>query len=155
MLTQTHPIDVLFTLPEGEIPRLQQAQQQPGALLAEAWDRGNRQRLATGRLLSLDNQIDTSTGTLKIKARFDNQDDRLFPNQFVNLRLQIARQQPALLVPAAAVQTGREGASSGSWMHSSAFTNVRFASESATAMRWWCYRGCNPASGWSPTVSIG
>lgn len=109
VLTQTHPIDVLFTLPEGEIPRLQQAQQQPGALLAEAWDRGNRQRLATGRLLSLDNQIDTSTGTLKIKARFDNQDDRLFPNQFVNLRLQIARQQPALLVPAAAVQTGREG----------------------------------------------
>ncbi|AIJ09443.1 MULTISPECIES: MdtA/MuxA family multidrug efflux RND transporter periplasmic adaptor subunit [Edwardsiella] len=109
VLTQTHPIDVLFTLPEGDIPRLQQALQRQGTLVAEAWDRSDRQRLATGHLLSLDNQIDTATGTLKIKARFDNQDDRLFPNQFVNLRLQVASQAPVLLVPAAAVQTGREG----------------------------------------------
>ncbi|WP_395755115.1 MdtA/MuxA family multidrug efflux RND transporter periplasmic adaptor subunit [Edwardsiella ictaluri] len=109
VLTQTHPIDVLFTLPEGDIPRLQQALQHQGTLVAEAWDRGDRQRLATGHLLSLDNQIDTATGTLKIKARFENQDDRLFPNQFVNLRLQVASQMPVLLIPAAAVQTGREG----------------------------------------------
>ncbi|MEG2115304.1 MAG: multidrug transporter subunit MdtA, partial [Hafnia sp.] len=80
----THPIDVVFTLPENNIASIQQAQKENGKLEVEAWDRTNQHLLTTGTLLSMDNQIDTSTGTIKIKARFDNQDDTLFPNQFVN-----------------------------------------------------------------------
>ena len=74
----------------------------------EAWDRGERHKLAEGVLESLDNQIDTATGTLRLKAEFANADDALFPNQFVNVRLQLG-EQPALLIPDAAVQFGSQG----------------------------------------------
>lgn len=109
VLTQTHPIDVVFTLPENNIASIQQAQKENGKLEVEAWDRTNQHLLTTGTLLSMDNQIDTSTGTIKIKARFDNQDDTLFPNQFVNVRLKVSTQSDAVVAPAAAVQMGNEG----------------------------------------------
>ncbi|KAA0263483.1 MdtA/MuxA family multidrug efflux RND transporter periplasmic adaptor subunit [Hafnia alvei] len=109
VLTQTHPIDVVFTLPEANIASIQQAQKENGKLEVEAWDRSNQHLLTTGTLLSMDNQIDTSTGTIKIKARFDNQDDTLFPNQFVNVRLKVSTQSDAVVAPAAAVQMGNEG----------------------------------------------
>ncbi|TKI06694.1 MdtA/MuxA family multidrug efflux RND transporter periplasmic adaptor subunit [Martelella alba] len=108
VLTQTRPIDVIFTLPEGEIPLVQKARKS-GAPPVEAWDRTNRQKLADGRLLSLDNQIDVATGTIRLKARFANDDDSLFPNQFVNIRMKVATLQNAVVVPSAAVQMNNDG----------------------------------------------
>lgn len=108
VLTQTHPVDVVFTLPESTIATILQAQK-TGALSVEAWDRTNSQKITSGTLLSLDNQIDTATGTIRLKARFDNQDDLLFPNQFVNARMLVDTQADAVVIPAAALQMGNEG----------------------------------------------
>jgi hypothetical protein len=77
--------------------------------VVEAWDRTNKQKLSEGSLLSLDNQIDTTTGTIKLKARFNNQDDALFPNQFVNARMLVATEENAVVIPTAALQMGNEG----------------------------------------------
>ena len=107
-ITQTHPIDVVFTLPEGNIADLLKAQK-AGPVSVEAWDRTNQNKLTTGSLLSLDNQIDTATGTIKLKARFANEDDALFPNQFVNARLQVDTLHDAVVIPTAALQMGNEG----------------------------------------------
>lgn len=109
VLTQTHPIDVLFSLPENTIQAILQAQKAGQPLLVEAWDRGNSTLLTQGELLSLDNQIDTTTGTIKLKARFSNEDDRLFPNQFVNARLKVDTLHDAVVIPVAALQMGSEG----------------------------------------------
>ncbi|MBA8409867.1 MdtA/MuxA family multidrug efflux RND transporter periplasmic adaptor subunit [Klebsiella pneumoniae] len=109
VLTQTHPIDVVFTLPESSIATVVQAQKAGKALSVEAWDRTNKQKISVGELLSLDNQIDATTGTIKLKARFSNLDDALFPNQFVNARLLVDTQQNAVVIPAAALQMGNEG----------------------------------------------
>ncbi|CAI1856011.1 MULTISPECIES: MdtA/MuxA family multidrug efflux RND transporter periplasmic adaptor subunit [Serratia] len=108
VITQTHPIDVVFTLPEANISDLIKAQK-AGPVSVEAWDRTNQNQLATGSLLSLDNQIDTTTGTIKLKARFTNEDDALFPNQFVNARLKVATLHDAMIIPTAALQMGNEG----------------------------------------------
>ncbi|KAA5953375.1 MULTISPECIES: MdtA/MuxA family multidrug efflux RND transporter periplasmic adaptor subunit [unclassified Pantoea] len=109
VITQTHPIDVVFTLAENSISSILQAQKSGQPLLVEAWDRSNQNLIASGKLLSLDNQIDVTTGTIKIKARFDNQDDTLFPNQFVNVRLKVNTLQDAVVIPPAALQMGNEG----------------------------------------------
>ncbi|AHK17997.1 multidrug transporter [Yersinia similis] len=113
VITQTHPVDVVFTLPESDIPAIIQAQknaEKTNAIVpVEAWDRTNKQMLAQGYLLSIDNQIDTTTGTIKLKARFNNEDDVLFPNQFVNARIKVDLLQNAVVVPTAAVQMGSEG----------------------------------------------
>ena len=108
VITQTHPIEVVFTLPEGNISEIMKAQK-TGPVSVEAWGRTNKTLLAQGNLLSLDNQIDTTTGTIKLKAQYANQDDALFPNQFVNARLKVATLQNAIVVPTAAVQMGNEG----------------------------------------------
>ncbi|AWH26760.1 MdtA/MuxA family multidrug efflux RND transporter periplasmic adaptor subunit [Stenotrophomonas sp. YAU14D1_LEIMI4_1] len=107
-LAQTAPISVLFTVPEPELPALLDAVQAQPALAVEAWDREERTQLAHGALSSVDNRIDTATGTLKLRAQFDNADQELFPNQFVNVRLQLG-EHPALLIPDAAVQFGSQG----------------------------------------------
>ncbi|HDS1533577.1 TPA: MdtA/MuxA family multidrug efflux RND transporter periplasmic adaptor subunit [Stenotrophomonas maltophilia] len=107
-LAQTAPISVLFTVPEPELPALLDAVQAQPSLAVETWDREERRQLARGSLSSLDNRIDTTTGTLKLRAHFDNHDLALFPNQFVNVRLQLG-EQPALLIPDAAVQFGSQG----------------------------------------------
>lgn len=109
VITQTHPIDVVFTLAENSISAILTAQKSGQPLLVEAWDRSNQNLIASGKLLSLDNQIDVTTGTIKIKARFDNQDDTLFPNQFVNVRLKVNTLQDAVVIPPAALQMGNEG----------------------------------------------
>lgn len=109
VITQTHPIDLVFTLPESDIATVIQAQKAGKALVVEAWDRTNKQKLSEGSLLSLDNQIDTTTGTIKLKARFNNQDDALFPNQFVNARMLVATEENAEVIPTAALQMGSEG----------------------------------------------
>lgn len=106
MITQTHSIDVVFTPPESTISDIISAQK-TGPVSVEA--SSNKSLLAQGSLLSLDNQIDTTTGTIKLKARYDNQNDTLFPNQFVNARLKIATLQNAIVVPSAAVQMSNAG----------------------------------------------
>lgn len=107
-ITQMHPISALFTVPEAELPKLLEAVRDTPDLQVEAWDREERNLLASGTLSSLDNRIDTQTGTLRLRAQFDNQDQRLFPNQFVNVRLQV-RSEEAITIPNAAVQFGSQG----------------------------------------------
>lgn len=109
VITQTQPADVLFSLPEGDIPAIQQAQASSKNVLIEAWDRNNIALIARGELLSTDNQIDPATGTLKIKARFTNEEQKLFPNQFVNVKMQVETLQDAVVIPTAALQMGNEG----------------------------------------------
>ncbi|MFS2224566.1 MdtA/MuxA family multidrug efflux RND transporter periplasmic adaptor subunit [Pantoea sp. B65] len=109
VITQTHPIDVVFSLPESSITPILQAQKSGQSLLVEAWDRSNTTKLTEGALLSLDNQIDATTGTIKLKARFANTDDQLFPNQFVNARLKVDTLHNAIVIPTAALQMGNEG----------------------------------------------
>lgn len=105
----TAPIDVVFTLPENQIATVVQAQKAGKKLVVEAWDRTNKQKISEGSLLSLDNQIDATTGTIKLKARFTNLDDALFPNQFVNARMLVDTEQNAVVIPTAALQMGNEG----------------------------------------------
>jgi len=107
-LAQTAPISVLFTVPEPELPALLDAVRAQPALAVQAWDREERAALGNGVLSSVDNVIDTATGTLKLRAQFDNADDALFPNQFVNIRLQLGAQD-AVVIPDAAVQFGSKG----------------------------------------------
>lgn len=109
VITQTQPVDVVFSLPENNIAMLLTAKKSGQPVTVEAWDRSNTTRLTTGTLLTLDNQIDTTTGTVKVKARFDNQDDSLFPNQFVNARLKVNTLHDAIVIPPAALQMGNEG----------------------------------------------
>jgi len=109
VITQADPIAVIFTIPEGDLPAVLQRHRAGATLAVEAWDRGERLKLAGGVLESLDNQIDTTTGTVKLKARFDNAEQMLFPNQFVNVRLRVETRQQATLIPSAAVQFGARG----------------------------------------------
>ncbi|MEB0119812.1 MULTISPECIES: MdtA/MuxA family multidrug efflux RND transporter periplasmic adaptor subunit [unclassified Pseudomonas] len=109
VITQTKPITVVFTLPEKDLSAVIGRYHSGDKLPVEAWDRGDVKRQATGVLASLDNQIDVTTGTLKFKARFENQDEVLFPNQFVNVRLRADTLKQAVLVPSAAVQFGTNG----------------------------------------------
>ena len=107
-ITQLSPISVLFTLPESELPAVIEAMRKDPQLKVEAWDREERTLLATGTLASLDNRIDTSTGTLKLRALFENADESLFPNQFTNIRLQVSSAN-SVVIPNAAVQFGSKG----------------------------------------------
>ncbi len=109
VITQVQPIAVIFTLPEDQIPQVFQHMRGGKSLVAEAWDRSNSQKLATGSLLTVDNQIDTTTGTAKLKAVFQNTENELYPNQFVNIHLVLENRPNSLVVPAAAIQTGNGG----------------------------------------------
>ncbi|MCB5191568.1 MdtA/MuxA family multidrug efflux RND transporter periplasmic adaptor subunit [Methylobacillus arboreus] len=110
VLTQTRPISVVFSLPEQQLSTVrQQLKRNPDKLVVEALDRQRQVRLATGKVASIDNQIDTTTGTFKLRARFDNADDSLYPNQFVNVRLHAAEVSKALLIPSGALQRDDEG----------------------------------------------
>lgn len=109
-LVQTRPISALFTLAETRLDLLRQAQAGDGALQVQAWDADERRLLALGTLQALDNQIHAASGTVKLRAVFENADEALFPNQFVNIRLALARQEDVLSIPTAAVQYGAEGA---------------------------------------------
>ena len=110
VITQTQPIAVMFTLPENDLPAVRAPMLVGQTLAVDAYDRADLNRLAEGKLSSIDNQIDISTGTVKLKAEFANQTDALFPNQFVNVRMKVRTLQDALTIPAAAVQQGNRGA---------------------------------------------
>lgn len=108
LIASVHPITVTFTIPQDEIVRVQRALAAAGSLPVEAWNRDFQVRLASGALTAIDNQVDPATGTVKLKALFPNEDDTLFPNQFVNARLLVETLRGATLVPAAALQRGPE-----------------------------------------------
>ena len=109
VVTQVQPISVIFTLPEDQLPDVLKRTRAGQRLPVEAFDRSETTHLASGSLLTLDNQIDTTTGTDKVKAVFDNKDGALFPNQFVNVRLILQQRPNSLVVPASAIQTGSQG----------------------------------------------
>lgn len=114
VITSTHPIDVVFSLPEDNVAivanKLRSAQKKSASLTVEAWDKSNKLRIAEGELITLDNQIDPTTGTIKLKARFNNSDQQLFPNQFINVRLLLDTNRQATVVPNTAIQRGANGA---------------------------------------------
>lgn len=109
VITQLEPISVIFNLPEQQIPSVLDRLRQGAKLRTEAYDRNNIHKIADGTLLTVDNQIDTTTGTARLKAVFSNQDHKLFPNQFVNIRLWLNTQKNVTIIPAAAIQRGPDG----------------------------------------------
>jgi multidrug efflux system membrane fusion protein len=109
VITQMQPISVLFSVPEDNLPDIIQRVRGGATLSVEAYDRANTRLLATGELGTLDNVIDTTTGTLKLRAIFANPDEMLYPNQFVNARLLVNTMQDAIRVPVPAVQRGEPG----------------------------------------------
>lgn len=108
VITQLEPISLTFTISQDEIPRVQRRIAESGALTVDAYDRDFRTKLATGTLTAIDNQVDATTGTLRLKATFDNKEHLLFPNQFVNARLHVETMPNALLVPTSAIQRGSD-----------------------------------------------
>jgi membrane fusion protein, multidrug efflux system len=109
VITQLQPITVVFTVPEDNLPAIIKRLNTGATLPVTAYDRSQTVKLATGKLLTLDNQIDTTTGMLKLKAIFDNEDDGLFPNQFVNTDLLINTMHDATTIPTSAIQRGAPG----------------------------------------------
>ena len=109
VITQVDPITVLFTIPQDNLPRVLKQLQAGEKLAAEAWDREQKVKLASGFLLTADNQIDIATGTVKLKAQFPNADSALFPNQFVNVRMVVDTKKDATIIPVAGVQRGAQG----------------------------------------------
>ena len=109
VITQTRPISVMFTIPELDLQKVIEPLRAGETLTVEAWDRGENIVLATGALRTVDNQIDLATGTLRLKAEFPNTDERLFPNQFVNVRLRVRTLKDAVVIPAVGVQFGSRG----------------------------------------------
>ena len=110
VITQLQPITVIFTIPEDSLPQVQQQIRAGRRLAVDAYDRDMKRKLASGSLLTIDNQIDPTTGTVKLKAIFQNTDDALFPNQFVNARLLVDNRRSVVLVPNAAVQRSPQSA---------------------------------------------
>ena len=110
-ITEVSPCDILFTLPETTVSLVIKAvaASKTKPIVVQAWDRAQKHLLAKGALLSLDNEIDTETGTVRVKARFANADKSLYPNQFVNARLCVDIVRNAVTVPAAAIQIGSKG----------------------------------------------
>jgi len=109
VVTQLQPITVIFTIPEDSIPSVLDRLSHGVPLAADAYDREQRHKLATGSLLTIDNQVDPTTGTVRLKAVFPNADNRLFPSQFVNVRLRLDVKHNATVIPAAAVQRTTRG----------------------------------------------
>jgi multidrug efflux system membrane fusion protein len=108
ILTQLQPIAVIFTLPEDQLPTVAQHMKN-STLMVEAYSRDNQTKLATGKLMTIDNQIDPTTGTAKLKAVFDNKDNQLWPNQFVNANLLLETRKNSTVLPTAAILRGPQG----------------------------------------------
>jgi multidrug efflux system membrane fusion protein len=104
VITQVQPTTVIFTMAEDSLGQVQARMRKMRTLPVEAWDRGETKKIASGKLLTIDNQIDTTTGTVKLRALFDNKNGALFPNQFVNARLLVNTLDGVTLVPTEAVQ---------------------------------------------------
>ena len=109
VITQIDPITVVFTIPQDSLQRVLQRLKAGEKLGVDAWDREQKNKLAVGTLITVDNQIDTATGTIKLKAQFPNPDGLLFPNQFVNVRMVVETKKDATVIPMAAIQRGAQG----------------------------------------------
>ncbi|MGC2062411.1 MAG: MdtA/MuxA family multidrug efflux RND transporter periplasmic adaptor subunit [Thermodesulfovibrionales bacterium] len=109
VITQLQPISVLFPIPEDSLPAVLRKHNAHETLVVDAYDREQKQKLATGTLQTIDNQIDPTTGTVKLKAAFQNKGNELFPSQFVNARLLVEMKKDAILVPSSAIQRGQRG----------------------------------------------
>ncbi len=109
VITQVDPITVVFTIPQDNLQRVLKQLKAGEKLAVEAWDREQKNKLAVGSLISVDNQIDTATGTIKLKAQFPNPEGLLFPNQFVNVRMVVDTRKGATVIPLAAIQRGAQG----------------------------------------------
>ncbi|APV52216.1 multidrug transporter subunit MdtA [Betaproteobacteria bacterium GR16-43] len=109
VITQINPITTTFTIPQDSLPRLAAELRRGDKIEVEAWDREQKNKLATGVLITPDNQVDLTTGTVKLKAQFPNDQGALFPNQFVNVRMVVDVRKDVTVIPSAAVQTGPQG----------------------------------------------
>ncbi|HTA59422.1 MAG TPA: MdtA/MuxA family multidrug efflux RND transporter periplasmic adaptor subunit [Candidatus Baltobacteraceae bacterium] len=109
VITQLQPIATLFSLPQDQLPQVMARMKKGSPISVEAYDRDNTTKLATGKLLTIDNQIDTTTGTYKLKAVFDNAKNELFPNQFVNMHLLVDTKKSVVLIPTTAILRGPQG----------------------------------------------
>ncbi|MEI6333873.1 MAG: MdtA/MuxA family multidrug efflux RND transporter periplasmic adaptor subunit [Methylococcaceae bacterium] len=110
VITQLQPISVVFTLPEDQVQPVTQRWRSKEPVIVEVYDRAGKSKLAEGKLLAIDNQIDPTTGTLKLKAQFDNNEGTLFANQFVNVKMHLETLHDATLVSTAAIQHDTQGA---------------------------------------------
>ncbi len=108
VITQEQPMSVIFSVPEDNLPQIHRALGSGRQLSVVAYDRAGNTEIATGQLSAVDNQIDTTTGTVKLRALFPNEDHSLFPNQFVNVRLVLGAQQDVILLPNSAIQIGAQ-----------------------------------------------
>lgn len=109
VITQLQPISVIFSLPQDQLPQVNAKLRAGVQLVVDAYDRDNTDKIASGKLQTIDNQIDLTTGTYKLKSMFNNQDNALFPNQFVNVHLLVDTKRDLIIVPAAAIQRGPQG----------------------------------------------
>jgi multidrug efflux system membrane fusion protein len=109
VITQLQPIAVIFSLPQDQLPQVASRLQKGEQLVVDAYDRDDTSKIESGKLLTIDNQIDTSTGTYKLKAVFNNDKNLLFPNQFVNMHLLADVKKNLVIVPASAIQRGPQG----------------------------------------------
>ncbi|MCU1266830.1 MAG: mdtA [Acidobacteria bacterium] len=110
VITQLQPISVLFSVAEDYLPQIERQLRQGNRLSVDAFDRAQQNKLSSGTLITFDNEIDTTTGTIKLKATFTNKDNALFPNQFVNARLLVSTQRGVILIPTAAIQRNAQDA---------------------------------------------
>jgi membrane fusion protein, multidrug efflux system len=108
VITQLHPIAIVFTLPEDQLQSVRQRMKQ-GTLSVDVYSRDDQTKLSTGKLLTIDNQIDATTGTVRFKAVFENPENNLWPNQFVNVHLLLETRKDAITMPVSAVQRGPQG----------------------------------------------
>lgn len=110
VITQMQPTNVLFSIPETQLSEVLPSVRANNKLRVDIWNRDNQHKIASGKLLTIDNQVDTTTGMVKLKAVFTNHDNQLFPNQFVNVRLAAAVRKNAIVIPQTALQRGQPGA---------------------------------------------
>ena len=110
VITQLQPISVLFSVAEDYLPQIEQQLHRGNRLSVDAFDRAQQKKISSGTLLTFDNEIDTATGTIKLKATFPNNDNALFPNQFVNAKLLVSMQRGVILIPTAAIQRNAQEA---------------------------------------------
>ena len=113
VVTELQPITVIFAIPEDDLPDIMPQLNAGTKLQVTIFDRANVKKLAVGTVIAVDSQINTTTGTVNVRAQFDNTDNALFPNQFVNAQLLVNTLQNALTVPTAAIQRGAPGATPG------------------------------------------
>lgn len=110
VITQLQPITIIFSIAEDYLPQIQEQLRQGHRMIVEAYDRTQQTKIATGEFLTLDNLIDSATGTVRVRSLFTNEDNALFPNQFINAKLLITIQQGVLLIPNSVIQRNTQGA---------------------------------------------